>query len=580
MRESENRPQSVEAKNSYGSVEASGGSSINASPTENDLTGIVRVPNNSTSYNDDTYFQEQIEVPDSTNYSFSWRKLWAFTGPGFLMSIAYLDPGNIESDMQSGTIAGYKLLWLLMWSTIFGLLVQRLAARLGTVTGSHLAEVCYEKYPRFIRYVLWIMVEIAIIGSDMQEVVGTAIALYIFSNRKLPLYGGVIITICDTFTFLFLDKYGLRKLECFFGFLILTMVVTFGYEFVKIKPLASSIAKGLAIPSCANCTSDALDQAVGIIGSIIMPHNLYLHSALVKSRKVNRNNYEEVKDANRYVFIEAAIALGVSLIINISVTSVFAAGLYGKTNLDVFNMCKNDHTDLIDKTVFTNESTPLKMNLYKAGVFLACRFAGGIPWPMYIWAIGIFAAGQSSTMTGTYSGQFVMEGFLNLNWTRWKRVLLTRTVAIIPTLYIAFQKDITQLSGMNDFLNALMSLMLPFALIPLLTFTSSKRIMGRFKNGTLTIILTSLLSLLVIGVNLYFVYKYINEHFGSEWYIILPLSLFFIFYISIVIILVGFFLTILGVQCFARVPYFRKCMSEGYDFDKEPIASNFTYSST
>ncbi|KAK7485846.1 hypothetical protein BaRGS_00022841, partial [Batillaria attramentaria] len=161
-----------------------------------------------------TYFNERIPIPDASSTTFSFRKLWAFTGPGFLMSIAYLDPGNIESDLQSGAVAKFK----------------RLAARLGVVTGMHLAEVCYRQYPAVPRVILWIMVEIAIIGSDMQEVIGTAIAFYLLSNGKIPLYGGVLITIADTFTFLLIDKYGLRKLEVFFCFLITVMAVTFGYE--------------------------------------------------------------------------------------------------------------------------------------------------------------------------------------------------------------------------------------------------------------------------------------------------------------------------------------------------------------
>lgn len=230
-----------------------------------------------------TYFDdEKILIPESENKMFSFRKLWAFTGPGFLMSIAYLDPGNIESDLQSGTVAGYNLLWVLMWATILGLMMQRLAARLGTVTGLHLAEVCYRQYPPVPRLVLWIMVEIAIIGSDMQEVIGTSIALYLLSNKAIPLWGGVLITIADTFTFLALDRYGLRKLELFFGILIACMAVTFGYEYGVVQPDQVEVLKGLFIPGCKDCNSAAVLQAVGIVGAVIMPHNLYLHSALVK----------------------------------------------------------------------------------------------------------------------------------------------------------------------------------------------------------------------------------------------------------------------------------------------------------
>lgn len=175
-----------------------------------------------------------------------------------------------------------QLIWVLLMAHVLGLLMQRLAARLGVVSGMHLAEVSYRHYPKIPRIILWLMVEIAIIGSDMQEVIGTAIAFYLLSNGKIPLYGGVLITIADTFTFLFLDKYGLRKLEGFFGLLITIMAVTFGYEYIVAKPNQGELLKGMFFPYCSNCNSNALKQAVGIIGAVIMPHNIYLHSALVK----------------------------------------------------------------------------------------------------------------------------------------------------------------------------------------------------------------------------------------------------------------------------------------------------------
>uniref|UniRef100_A0A0B7A7P2 Protein Malvolio n=1 Tax=Arion vulgaris TaxID=1028688 RepID=A0A0B7A7P2_9EUPU len=265
-----------------------------------------------------TYFNEKIPIPNvDTSQWFSFRKLWAFTGPGFLMSIAYLDPGNIESDLQSGATARFKLLWVLMSATILGLLMQRLSARLGVVTGQHLAEICYQHYQKAPRLLLWIMIEIAIIGSDMQEVIGTAIAFYLLSDGKIPLYAGVIITIADTFTFLLLDRYGLRKLEAFFAFLITVMAVMFGYEYIRVSPDQGQVVKGLFYPNCEGCGYKELLQAVGIIGAIIMPHNIYLHSALVKSREVDRGNKNQVKEANKYFFIEAAIALFISFLINV-----------------------------------------------------------------------------------------------------------------------------------------------------------------------------------------------------------------------------------------------------------------------
>ncbi|CAC5399995.1 SLC11A2 [Mytilus coruscus] len=307
----------------------------------------------------------QVKIPLSRDKSFSFRKLWAFTGPGFLMSIAYLDPGNIESDLQAGAIAKYKLIWVLMWSTVLGLILQLLAARLGCVTGMNLAQVCHLEYPRFPRITLWLMVEIAIVGSDIQEVIGSAIALNLLSNHKIPIWAGVLITGVDTFTFLFLESAGLRKLEAFFGALITTMAITFFYIYVKIMPSQGDILIGMWFPWCENCDKDSIVQLVGIVGAVIMPHNIYLHSALV---------------------------------------------------------------------------------------------------------------------LGTYAGQFVMEGFMNIRWSKWKRVLLTRSIAMVPTIIVALIAT-NDLDAMNNWLNVLQSVQLPFALLPVLHFTSSETIMREFKNG-------------------------------------------------------------------------------------------------
>ncbi|ESO96724.1 hypothetical protein LOTGIDRAFT_143684 [Lottia gigantea] len=481
-----------------------------------------------------TYFSEQIPIPDADNYKmFSFRKLWAFTGPGFLMSIAYLDPGNIESDLQSGSVAQFRLLWVLMGATILGLLMQRLAARLGVVTGMHLAEVCYRQYPIVPRLLLWLMVEIAIIGSDMQEVIGTAIAIYLLSDGKVPLYAGVIITIADTFTFLLLDKYGLRKLEGFFAFLILVMAVTFGYEYIVVAPNQAQVVKGLFVPYCEGCGSKQLLQAVGVIGAIIMPHNIYLHSALVKSREVDRSKRPEIREANKYFLIEAIIALFISFLINVFVVAVFAEGFFNQTNHDLFEKCEaqgNPHA-----SVFNNTDQEISVDIYKGGVFLGCKF--GIA-AMYIWGVGILAAGQSSTMTGTYTGQFVMEGFLNLKWKRWQRVLLTRTIAILPTVFIAIYEGIENLTVMNDLLNVLMSLQLPFALLPILTFTSAKGLMDEFVNGRTTKILTALLAIVVIAINLFFVVEYL-EKLPDHWAAYLGVAIVVACYLLFVLYLVS-----------------------------------------
>uniref|UniRef100_A0A669F0Z5 Solute carrier family 11 member 2 n=1 Tax=Oreochromis niloticus TaxID=8128 RepID=A0A669F0Z5_ORENI len=489
-----------------------------------------------------TYFEERVPIPDSENQLFSFRKLWAFTGPGFLMSIAYLDPGNIESDLQSGAAAGFKLLWVLLVSTIIGLLLQRLAARLGVVTGMHLAEVCNRQYSTVPRIILWLMVELAIIGSDMQEVIGCAIALNLLSVGRIPLWGGVLITITDTFVFLFLDKYGLRKLEAFFGFLITVMAVSFGYEYVLVKPDQGELLKGMFVPYCAGCGPVQLEQAVGIVGAVIMPHNIYLHSALVKSREVDRKNKKEVKEANKYFFIESTIALFVSFLINVFVVAVFAQAFYNKSNIEVNAECNatgSPHTDL-----FPLNNNTLEVDIYKGGIVLGCFFG---PAALYIWAIGILAAGQSSTMTGTYSGQFVMEGFLNLRWSRFARVLLTRSIAITPTLLVAIFQDVQHLTGMNDFLNVLQSLQLPFALIPILTFTSLKSIMNDFANGLGWKISGGILILGVCAINMYFVIVYVTSLNSVVLYVLA--ALISVAYLAFVAYLAWHCLVALGVSC-------------------------------
>uniref|UniRef100_A0A4W3GSN5 Solute carrier family 11 member 2 n=1 Tax=Callorhinchus milii TaxID=7868 RepID=A0A4W3GSN5_CALMI len=478
-----------------------------------------------------TYLDEKVPIPDDNSAWFSFRKLWAFTGPGFLMSIAYLDPGNIESDLQSGAVAGFKLLWVLLSATIIGLLLQRLAARLGVVTGMHLAEICHKQYPKFPRIILWLMVELAIIGSDMQEVIGSAIAFNLLSAGRIPLWAGVLITIVDTFVFLFMDKYGLRRLEAFFGFLITVMAFTFGYEYVTVRPDQGALLKGMFVPYCQGCGPPQLEQAVGIVGAVIMPHNIYLHSALVKSRDVNRANRNAVKEANRYFFIETCIALFISFLINVFVVAVFAEAFYKKTNNEVRDMCSNNSSP--HSSLFPANNETMDVNIYKGGVVLGCFFG---PAALYIWAIGILAAGQSSTMTGTYSGQFVMEGFLNLTWSRFARVIFTRSIAITPTLLVAVFQDVDHLTGMNDFLNVLQSMQLPFALIPILTFTSMRSVMHDFANALGWKIAGGVIVLIVCAINMYFVVVYVSSlHYVSLYVLAAFISfayLSFVIYLS------------------------------------------------
>ncbi|XP_065186355.1 natural resistance-associated macrophage protein 2-like [Sycon ciliatum] len=506
-----------------------GGCQINAS--ESDVTPRVTHAQAKRKNN----LEQTILIPEGGSEKFfSFRKLWAFTGPGFLMSIAYLDPGNIESDMQSGGAAGFHLLWLLFTATCMGLLLQRLSARLGVTSGQHLAELCRQQYPRTPRIVLWLMIELAIVGSDMQEVIGTAIAYSLLSNGKIPLYAGVLITIADTFLFLFLDNYGLRKLEVFFCTLITIMAVTFGYEYIVAAPNQAEVMEGLVIPWCSNCDRQALQQAVGIIGAVIMPHNFYLHSALVRSRDVDRSSSAKIKEANFYFFVESAIALMVSFVINLFVVCVFAETFFNVSTSTILN---EFNCSALGSTSDLSLNSTFDLDLRKGGIFLGCRF-GDVA--KYIWAVGILAAGQSSTMTGTYAGQFAMEGFLTISWSRWKRVLLTRSIAITPTLFVAVSTGIDHLSGLNDWLNVLQSILLPFAVLPVLHFASSKAVMREFRAGIPMQISMWVMAVLVMSVNIYFTVSFLDDLWealpstGARVGVGFGITLFFAIYITLV----------------------------------------------
>ncbi|WCJ35516.1 Natural resistance-associated macrophage protein 1 [Euphorbia peplus] len=414
-------------------------------------------------------------VNDSVIPPFSWKKLWLFTGPGFLMSIAFLDPGNLEGDLQAGAVAGYSLLWLLLWATAMGLLIQMLSARVGVATGQHLAELCRDEYPDWARLILWFMAEVALIGADIQEVIGSAIAIHILSNGVFPLWAGVVITALDCFMFLLLENYGVRKLEAVFAVLIATMAVSFAWMFGDTKPNGRELITGILIP---RLSSKTIRQAVGVVGCVIMPHNVFLHSALVQSRDINPKKKGQVQEALNYYLIESSIALFISFMINLFVTTVFAKGFYGTEQAN-------------------------SIGLVNAGQYLQEKYGGGTLPILYIWGIGLLAAGQSSTITGTYAGQFIMGGFLNLRLKKWLRALITRSFAIVPTMIVAivFNTSEASLDVLNEWLNVLQSVQIPFALIPLLTMVSQERIMGSFKIGPVLQKLAWTIAILVMLIN-------------------------------------------------------------------------------
>ncbi|KAK4488383.1 hypothetical protein RD792_004144 [Penstemon davidsonii] len=432
----------------------------------------------------------EFELEYSDPPPFSFKKLWLFTGPGFLMSIGFLDPGNLEGDLQAGAIAGYSLLWLLMWATAMGLLIQLLSARVGVATGRHLAELCREEYPKWAGILLWVMAEVALIGADIQEVIGSAIAIQILSRGVLPIWAGVLITASDCFMFLLLENYGVRKLEGVFAVLISTMALSFAWMFADAKPNKKELLIGLLVPRLSSRT---IRQAVGVVGCIIMPHNVFLHSALVQSRKIDPNKKGQVQEAINYYSIESSAALFVSFMINLFVTSVFAKGFYGSEQAD-------------------------NIGLVNAGQYLEDKYGGGLFPILYIWGVGLLAAGQSSTITGTYAGQFIMGGFLNLPLKKSVRALITRSCAIIPTMIVAlvFNKSEASLDVLNEWLNVLQSMQIPFALIPLLTLVAKEEVMGSFKIGRTLERVAWMVAGLVIVINGYLlVHFFVSEQVSS-----------------------------------------------------------------
>ena len=405
------------------------------------------------------------------------------------MCIAYIDPGNLEADLQTGAYVGYSLLWLLLLATAMGFLLQSLAAKLGVTTGRHLAQHCRERYPRPIRIILWLMAEFAIIGSDIQEVIGTAIAASILTRGALPLWMGVIFAAVAAYLFLLLEKFGVRWLEAFFQVLVGIMAVTMGLLFFLADVPYIEVAKGFIIPKLS---ASGLPTAAALVGSILMPHNLFLHSALVHNRALPaQHRASPLRETLRYYNLEAAIALCITLAINTSVISVFAKGFNGK-----------------DK--------PEDIGLENAGYYLGTRFGRHME---LIWAVGLLAAGQSSTMTGTYAGQFVMSGYLDLRIKPYARALVTRAVAVGPTLLVALsaRKDSTKLDAFNQWLNILQAVQLPFAVFPLLALTSDVEVMShRFVNSKKTAIAAWTIALGIMVVNCGTAYQLLQHRLSDN----------------------------------------------------------------
>ena len=375
-----------------------------------------------------------------------WRKVLAFLGPAYLVSVGYMDPGNWATDIAGGSEFGYKLIWVLLMSNIMALLLQSLSARLGIVKGLDLAQASKHAYPKWANIPLYILAEIAIAACDLAEIVGMAIGLSLLFD--LPLIWGVSITALDTFLLLFLLKKGMRIMEVFIISLIFIIGVSFVIQMIVVAPVYGDVVKGF-VPS--DLGGNALYLAIGIIGATVMPHNLYLHSSLVQTRKIDRS-FKGLKKAIKYNFIDTVIALNMAFFVNAAILILAAAAFY--TN-GFYNVAEIQDASILLENLFGS---------------IAPTF----------FAIALIAAGQSSTITGTLAGQIVMEGHLNLRIQPWLRRLITRLLAIAPALFTIIYFGEEALGSLLILSQVVLSLQLGFAVIPLIHFNSSKKMMGEF----------------------------------------------------------------------------------------------------
>ena len=391
-----------------------------------------------------------LHVPQSATFL---RKLLAFAGPGFLVAVGYMDPGNWATDLAGGSRYNYTLLSVIMVSNLMAILLQSLALKLGIVTGRDLAQACRESFSRPVTWIFWVLAEVAIAACDLAEVIGSAIAFNLLFH--IPLLWGVCLTAADVLIILFLQQKGFRYIEALVISLIGTIGVCFGLEILFSRPSLLGIAKGFFVPSTQIITDPGmLYIAIGILGATVMPHNLYLHSAIVQTRRFERTPKGK-REAIRFCSIDSAIALTIALFVNAAILIVSAATFYRNGYNEVAEI--NDAYKLL---------TPLL----------------GVTGASTVFALALLASGQNSTLTGTLAGQVVMEGFLNIRLRPWLRRLITRGVAIVPAVIVTAFWGSSGTAKLLVLSQVILSMQLSFAVFPLVMFTSDEHKMGEFVN--------------------------------------------------------------------------------------------------
>ncbi len=407
----------------------------------------------------------------------SWlRKLFAFAGPGYLVAVGYMDPGNWATDIGGGAKFGYQLLSVVLISNLMAMFLQALSAKLGIVTGRDLAQACREHYSRRTSFLLWIACEIAIAACDLAEVLGSAIALQLLFG--LPLLAGVVITALDVLIVLALQGRGFRLIEAFVVTLILTIAACFAYEILIARPIWMEAARGFIPHAVILRNREMLYIAIGILGATVMPHNLYLHSSIVQTRAFG-SAFRDKREALRFAYIDSNFALGIALFINAAILVLAAAAFHTRGLHDVAEI-----------------ASAYKLLSPVLGASLAST----------IFACALLASGQNSTLTGTLAGQIVMEGFLDIRLKPWLRRLITRAIAIIPAVLVIAIAGESKVTWLIILSQVVLSFQLPFAVIPLVQFTNDRKRMGAFANSRLTVIVAWIIAAAILFFNFELLY--------------------------------------------------------------------------
>ncbi len=412
----------------------------------------------------------------------TWRKMLAFAGPGYLVAVGYMDPGNWATDLAGGSRYGYTLLSVVLISNLMAVLLQGLSSKLGIVTGRDLAQACRDHYSRPVVIMLWLLCELAIAACDLAEVIGSAIALNLLFGLSLPV--GVVLTSLDVLLLLYLQNRGVRVLEALVIVLLATVGVAFAFELVLSRPDMAAVARGFIPTASIIRDPGMLYIAIGILGATVMPHNLYLHSSIVQTRRYDES-IEGKREAVRFAFIDSSLALTLALFINAAILIVAAASF---------------HTTGHNEVAEIQDAHKLLTPLLGAGAST-------------VFALALLASGQNSTLTGTLAGQIVMEGFLEIRIRPWLRRLITRLIAIVPAVIMAILGGESGTAQLLIFSQVVLSLQLSFAVFPLVAFTSDRIKMGEFVNAPWLKVSAYAVAGVIATLNLWLLFQTVREWF-------------------------------------------------------------------